>query len=92
MNKEQELLEHLEKIQLGKEKFYQKLKADFIRIIKTHLKDNGWEWTYEWIKKKRENKFKNSVLGNKMNFLYQSIYSKMWSLNRKEEKLTTKNK
>ena len=80
MTKEQELIDTLNKITLGKEKFMEDLKIDFIKIIQEKLTKLGWDATFRYIREQRKDRAR-TILGSRLNHLYNTCFQKMWSLN-----------
>lgn len=86
MDKEEELLETLEKIKLGDEALMPILKEDFIKLIKSKLERGEWNKTFEFVRNRKiEFEGRINPLTRKMFHLYNIAYQKMWSLNKNDE-------
>ena len=80
MTREEELLEHIKKINLGREPVLAKMVQSFHDIIKTKLEAKGWEETMSWCREADSRLTNVNPLAAKLKHLYSQTYSKMWKL------------
>ena len=85
LTKEEDLMKTLANIVIGKDETMVEMKLDFVKSITSHLKANGWDKTFEWIKSQADKFNGSDTLGRRLHHLYHTAYSKMWKLNKIKE-------
>jgi len=87
MSREEELLESIKKINLGREPILAKMVMNFHDLIKTKLERIGWDETMTWCRQNDHALTNNNALSTKLKHLYSQTYAKMWKLTEENEKV-----
>jgi len=79
-----QIIELIKKMPLSKYEVTERLRQDAIKQISGYYQREGWDKTFEWIKKQRATFHGSKFVGVELlSQIYNQVYSKMWKLTQK---------